>query len=34
VLLPILALASWHAYCDLTRRKTTDHPTPAPPAHA
>ena len=34
VLLPILAHGSWHAYCDLTRRKTTDHPTPAPPAHA
>lgn len=34
VLLPLLAHASWHAYCDLTRRKTTDHPVPAPPAHA
>lgn len=34
VLVPLLAHASWHAYCDLTRRKTTDHPWPAPPAHA
>lgn len=34
VLVPLLAHASWHAYCDLTRRKTTDHPMPAPPAHA
>lgn len=34
VLVPVLAHASWHAYCDLTRRKTTDHPLPAPPAQA
>ncbi|MCB2016245.1 MAG: DUF2189 domain-containing protein [Hydrogenophaga sp.] len=34
VLVPVLAHASWHAYCDLTRRKTTDHPLPAPPVHA
>lgn len=34
VLVPLLAHASWHAYCDLTRRRTTDHPLPAPPAHA
>ncbi len=35
VLIPLLAHASWHAYCDLTSRKPTDHPMPAaPPAHA
>lgn len=35
VLIPLLAHASWHAYCDLTHRQPTEHPMPAaPPASA
>lgn len=35
VLIPLLAHASWHAYCDLTSRQPTDHPSSAlPPSHA
>lgn len=31
VLVPLLAHASWHAYCDLTGRKINDHPSSAAP---
>lgn len=34
VLMPLIAHASWHAYCDLTRRNPNDHPVPAPPVSA
>jgi len=34
VLIPLLAHASWHAYCDLTGRKPDDHPMPASPTQA
>ncbi len=35
VLMPLLAHASWHAYCDLTSRQPTASSMPAvPPAHA
>jgi uncharacterized membrane protein len=35
VLIPLLAHASWYAYCDLTSRQPTDHPLSAvPPTQA